>query len=67
MIAREWKARCPKMHEQGFMQYLYETGVREASETKGFLGFQIFNRDTGSEVEIKLVTYWEDFESIKWL
>lgn len=55
------------MHEQGFMQYLYETGVREASETKGFLGFQIFNRDTGSEVEIKLVTYWEDFESIKWL
>ncbi|HAS6809353.1 TPA: antibiotic biosynthesis monooxygenase, partial [Vibrio parahaemolyticus] len=24
MIAREWKATCPKEHEEGFIAYLYE-------------------------------------------
>ncbi|MBE4287198.1 antibiotic biosynthesis monooxygenase, partial [Vibrio parahaemolyticus] len=23
MIAREWKATCPKEHEEGFIVYLY--------------------------------------------
>ena len=67
MIAREWKAKCPKKHEEGFISYLYETGVKDTSATKGFIGAQIFNRDTdsGNEVEITLITYWEDLECIK--
>ncbi|MBE4422288.1 antibiotic biosynthesis monooxygenase, partial [Vibrio parahaemolyticus] len=28
MIAREWKATCPKEHEEGFIVYLYETGIK---------------------------------------
>jgi heme-degrading monooxygenase HmoA len=65
MIAREWKATCPKQHEQGFIEYLYQTGVKETSETDGFLGAQIFNRELNGEVEITLLTYWKDLECIK--
>ncbi|KXF81574.1 antibiotic biosynthesis monooxygenase family protein [Enterovibrio coralii] len=65
MIAREWKARCPKQHEQGFIDYLYETGVKETSETEGFLGAQIFNRDLDGNAEITLISYWKTLECIK--
>jgi heme-degrading monooxygenase HmoA len=67
MIAREWKARCPKEHEEGFISYLYETGIKDTSATQGFVGAQIFNRDTSvsGQVEITLITYWETLECIK--
>lgn len=67
MIAREWKAKCPKEHEEGFISYLYETGIKDTSSTKGFLGAQIFNRDTdlANEVEVTLITYWKALECIK--
>ncbi|WP_028581775.1 antibiotic biosynthesis monooxygenase family protein [Desulfogranum japonicum] len=65
MIAREWKATCPKEHEEGFIAYLYETGIRDTSGTKGFLGAQILTRDLGDNAEITLLTYWENLECIK--
>lgn len=65
MIAREWKAKCPKQNEEGFIAYLYETGVKDTSKTDGFLGAQIFNRDVSDGAEITLITYWVDVESIK--
>ncbi|CDT63667.1 conserved hypothetical protein [Vibrio coralliirubri] len=65
MIAREWKTTCPKEHEEGFIAYLYETGIKDTSCTRGFLGAQIFNRDLGDDVEITLLTYWENLECIK--
>ena len=65
MIAREWKATCPKVHEQGFIEYLYETGIKDTSATDGFLGAQIFKRDVQGQAEITLLTYWKDLESIK--
>ncbi|WP_299143933.1 antibiotic biosynthesis monooxygenase [uncultured Vibrio sp.] len=65
MIAREWKATCPKKHEEGFITYLYETGIKDTSDTEGFLGAQILQRDLDNSTEIILVTYWEDLECIK--
>jgi heme-degrading monooxygenase HmoA len=65
MIAREWKGRCPKKHAEGFIKYLYKTGIKDTSKTEGFLGAQIFNREVNNKVEIKLITYWVDYDSIK--
>lgn len=65
MIAREWKATCPKEHEDGFIEYLYETGIKDTSDTKGFVGAQILKRDLGNSTEITFLTYWEDIECIK--
>ncbi|ADZ92979.1 antibiotic biosynthesis monooxygenase [Marinomonas mediterranea] len=47
MIAREWKARVPNRHKEGFK------------------GAQIFCRRFDEQhVEITLITYWPDRESV---
>jgi heme-degrading monooxygenase HmoA len=65
MYAREWKCRCPKRHKEDFIQYLYETGIKDTSCTHGFCGAQIFTRELADEVEITLITYWDTMESIR--
>ena len=65
MFAREWKARCPKEQEKPFIEYLYQTGVKDTSSTSGFIGAQVFSRELDEKAEITLITYWESLESIK--
>ena len=65
MIAREWKARCPMSKKEGFIAYLYETGVKDTSSTEGFKGAQIFGRKVNEfTFEVTLITYWPTRESI---
>ncbi|MCP4161537.1 MAG: antibiotic biosynthesis monooxygenase [Deltaproteobacteria bacterium] len=65
MIAREWKARCLHNQKEGFIKYLFQTGVKDTSSTKGFKDAQILSRDLKDKVEITLITYWDCLESIK--
>jgi heme-degrading monooxygenase HmoA len=65
MIAREWKAICPMDHKDGFIKYLYKTGVKDTSSIKGFKDAQIFSRELDDMVEITLITFWDCLESIK--
>ncbi len=65
MIAREWKARCPIDQKEGFIKYLYQTGVKDTSIIDGFRDAQILSRDLEDKVEITLITYWDSLESIK--
>ena len=65
MIAREWKCRVPEAHSAGFTGYLYETGIKDSSATLGFLGAQIFRRSLAAKIELTLITYWDNLESIK--
>lgn len=65
MIAREWKCRVPDAHGAGFTAYLYETGIKDSSATPGFLGAQIFRRSLTAKIELTLITYWDNLESIK--
>ena len=65
MIAREWKCKCPNTNKENFIEYLYKTGVDEATKTSGYLGVQIFLRNLQGKSEITLITFWDDIESIK--
>lgn len=65
MFAREWIARCPRHQKEKFIEYLYQTGVKDTSATSGFRGTQIFTRDLDNKSEIKLITYWDSLDSIK--
>ncbi len=65
MIAREWKCRVPLVHSEGFTAYLYETGIKDSSATPGYIGAQIFRRALHDRIELTLITYWNDLESIK--
>jgi heme-degrading monooxygenase HmoA len=64
MYAREWKARCPKSMKNGFIDYLYETGIKDTAATLGFKGAQILSRTVGNQIEVTLISYWESLESI---
>ncbi|MDB4837432.1 antibiotic biosynthesis monooxygenase [Marinomonas sp.] len=65
MIAREWKARCPKEHKEGFIAHLYQTGVKDTSATEGFKGAQIFGREIDDKTfEVTLITYWPSRDAI---
>lgn len=65
MYAREWKCKVPLDKKAGFIDYLYETGVRETSELPGFQGVQIFQREADGKAEITLITYWDALSSIE--
>ena len=65
MIARQWKARCPREQEKAFIKYLYKTGVKDTSSTHGFKGAQILTREVDDKIEVTLLSYWDKLESIK--
>lgn len=65
MIAREWKAGLPEHQKAGFLKYLDETGIKDASSSAGYMGSQVFTRETDGLVEVTLITYWDSLESIK--
>lgn len=64
MYAREWKCLCPAKNKDGFLDYLYKTGVREITAAPGYMGFQLMDRKQGKKVEIVLITYWKSLEAI---
>lgn len=65
MYAREWKCKVPLDHRDGFMAYLYDTGIRDTSATDGYQGAQIFLREVQGKAEITLITYWDKLSSIE--
>ena len=65
MIAREWKCRVPEVHSEGFTDYLHETGIKDSSAIPGFQGAQILRRHVADKVELTLVTYWDELDSVK--
>jgi len=50
---------------EAFINYLYETGVKDSSSTAGFKGAQIFRREMDDNAEVTLISYWDKLESIK--
>ena len=65
MFAREWRARCPLQNTEGFLKYLYQTGIKDTSTTSGFRGAQILIREFNGGNEIILISHWNSLDSIK--
>ncbi len=64
MIAREWRCVCPADNINEFIPYLSLTGIKDAKNTPGFKGAEIFKREEGASIEVTLITFWESMESI---
>lgn len=65
MIAREWRARCPKHQQKPFADYLRSVAIKDMSTKPGFKGAQVFARVLDNQYEITLISYWESLESIE--
>ena len=54
------------MHRKaGFIEYLFQTGIKDVSATAGFKGAQILTRDLDKQIEVTLISYWDSLDSIK--
>ncbi len=65
MIAREWKCRLPVEKYDEFIPYLHSTGVEDSMKVNGYMGYEIRKRCFMGKVEVTLITYWNDMDSIK--
>lgn len=65
MIAREWRCICPADNIDEFIPYLNLTGIKDAKNSPGFKGAEIFKRETGSSVEVTLITFWDSMEAVR--
>jgi len=65
MIAREWRCICPADNIEEFIPYLSLTGIKDAKNTPGFKGAEIFKKDAGNSVEVTVITCWESMDSVR--
>lgn len=65
MYIREWKCICPNTKEEGFVNYLQITGIKDTQEIAACSGYKILRRSVNSDVEITFLTYWVSLESMK--
>lgn len=65
MIARTWSGRTRRDHEEDYLKYVLETGIRDILEIKGNRGALLLRRLHGEEVELLLISLWGSIESIE--
>ena len=65
MIARTWHGRTKTSDAEVYRNYVISTGVKGLTSTRGNLGVQIWQKTEGDFTHIHVVSWWDDYESIK--
>src|SRR5262249_38908378 len=64
VIARYWSARTSTDQAPLYFDHLSKAVVPELKALKGFKSCQFLQRNTGSGVEVVVITFWESLNSI---
>ncbi|WP_366289671.1 hypothetical protein [Paenibacillus sp. AN1007] len=64
MIARTWHGAVPMEHKEAFLEYEYETGVKDTMAIQGNCGAYLKVVDQGAYAHFFLCTMWEDMASM---
>ena len=65
MIARTWHGRTKAHDGEIYRNYVISTGIKDLAATKGNLGVQIWQKKEEDITHIWVVSWWNDYESIK--
>jgi len=65
MIARTWHGRTKTYDAEIYRNYVISTGIKDLTATKGNLGVQIWQKKEEDITHIWVVSWWNDYESIK--
>ena len=65
MIARFWHGRTKAADAEVYRNYVNNTGIIGLTTTKGNLGAQIWQKTEGNITHIWVVSWWDNYESIK--
>jgi hypothetical protein len=63
-IARTWGGRTPAELSSAFEDHMRRTGIAEALEA-GAQGVLLLKRIQASQAHFLLITFWNDFESVR--
>lgn len=65
MIARTWRGWTKAEDADAYVEYLFETGIREYRATPGNRAAYILRRDDGGRTEFVTLTFWDCVEAIR--
>ncbi len=65
MIARLWRGWARPQTADTYERYFRESVLKELEGIAGFAGGQLLRRDSGEEVEVIAMTYFETLEAVR--
>ena len=65
MITRVWEGETKTEHSEVYSKIIKERDIPDYRKTKGFVKLTFLKRNHNNSTYFKLITFWEDFESIK--
>jgi heme-degrading monooxygenase HmoA len=65
MITRFWHGRTISADAEIYRDYVKNTGIKGLTNTEGNLGAQIWQKTEGDITHIYVVSWWDNYESIK--
>ena len=65
MIARIWHGRTKAEHVEEYSDFMRRRAVADYESTEGFLQLTFLRRIEGDVAHFQLITYWENYESIR--
>ena len=65
MIARTWHGRTRSYDAEIYRNYVITTGIKDLTTTKGNIGVQIWQKTEDDITHIWVISFWENFDSIK--
>ena len=65
MIVRAWKAEALSQNVEAYARHFREAVLPELEEISGHTGAYLLRRDTGTQVELVVLTLWESMDAVK--
>jgi heme-degrading monooxygenase HmoA len=65
MIARTWRGWTRAEDADAYVDYLFETGIKEYRMTPGNRAAYILRRNVGDRTEFVTLTFWDSLEAVR--
>jgi heme-degrading monooxygenase HmoA len=65
MIARTWRGWTRARDADAYVEYLFETGIKEYRKTPGNRAAHILRRTVGDRTEFVTLTFWDSVDAIR--
>jgi heme-degrading monooxygenase HmoA len=65
MIARIWNGKTDIQHFERYSAFLKDVAIPDYNKTPGFRGLVFLRNQAGLQAHFKLITYWDNIQSIK--
>lgn len=65
MVARTWRGWTRTEDADAYVDYLFQTGIKEYRKTAGNRAAYILRRNVGDRTEFVTLSFWDSLESVQ--